>query len=44
MLLLNFSFLLQDEIDIEFLGKNPKAIQTNYYVNGQVRTSTDHRR
>ncbi|GAQ82405.1 glycosyl hydrolases family 16 [Klebsormidium nitens] len=25
----------QDEIDVEFLGKNKGAIQTNYYVNGQ---------
>ncbi|GAQ82409.1 glycosyl hydrolases family 16 [Klebsormidium nitens] len=26
----------QDEIDFEFLGKNPQAVQTNYYVNGQM--------
>lgn len=39
---LNFNFYLsslegdksQDEIDFEFLGKDTKIVQTNYYVNG----------
>lgn len=37
VILMSCCLLSQDEIDFEFLGKHPQGVQTNYYVNGQVR-------